>query len=126
MGDCAVSQQILDETIAATSGRVIAYQKANIVPGIVPGTFLLVVSGEARCWNMKVSLTPLIYVTCPDYWGIEVVGTLPGGFCLDAIKPYVLTILLSGITGSKGIEVIGANKRESFDVSGGCSGGSEA
>jgi hypothetical protein len=116
-----VSQKILDETIDATSGRVVAYEKADVIPGFVSGTFLLVVSGQVGCWNMEVALTPVIYIRCPDYWEIEVVGTMPGGFCLEAIKPYVVTIPLSGITGSKGIEVVGANKREQFQVSGGCS-----
>jgi hypothetical protein len=116
-----MSQKLLDTTKSASSSRIIDYDGAEVVPGIVPDTWFLVIRGEAPCLNMEVSLAPLIYVTCPEYWGIEVVGTLAGGFCLDAIKPYVVTIPLSGITGSRGIEVIGTNRSETFDVSGGCS-----
>jgi len=105
---------------AASSVRIINFDKAEVRPGFVPGTFILIVSGEAPCANMEISLSPLIYVRCPDYWGIEVIGSLPGGFCLPAIKPFMLAIDLAGITGSRGIEVIGANRSEKFEVSGGC------
>ena len=104
----------------AQSSRVISYETAEIRPGFVNDTWFLIVSGEAPCLNMSVNLVPLIYISCPEYWGIEVVGTLPGGFCLTAMKPYVVTIPLSGITGSRGIELIGANRQEKFDVTGGC------
>ena len=116
-----VSQELLNETQSASGARVIAYEKAEIRPGFVNDTWILIVSGQAPCLNMKVELTPHIYVSCPEYWAIEVVGTLPSGFCLTAIRPYYETIVLTGITGSKGIEVIGSNRREVIDVSGGCS-----
>jgi len=35
---------------------------------------------------MGVSLVPLIYVKQPEYWGIEVIGTLPGGICLSTAE----------------------------------------
>jgi len=60
----------------AQSVRRIAFDKARVVGGFVTGTYFLVVSGETACVNMDVRLSPLIYVTCPDYWGIEVVGSL--------------------------------------------------
>ena len=115
-----MSQELLDATRAATSSRVISFDKAEVRPGIVSGTYFLIVSGEAPCFNMVVTLTPLIYITCPEYWEIEVVGTLPGGVCLTAMRPYTVTIPLAGITGSKGIEVVGFNKQVKFEVSGGC------
>ncbi len=69
---------------------------------------------------MNVELMPRIYIKCPEYWGIEVVGCLPSPFCLRAIKPFALTLPLAGITGSKGIEVVGATKPKKFEVAGGC------
>lgn len=116
-----MTQALLDSTKAASSGRIIAYDTAQVVPGIIKDTFFLIVSGQAPCLNMDVALTPLIYITCPGYWGIEVVGTLKGGFCLTTIRPFSVIISLDGNVGSKGIEVIGANKTESFDLPGGCS-----
>lgn len=121
-----MAQFNLAEQPAAQSSRLINFDKAEVVPGIVSGTWILVVSGEAPCLNMEVSLVPLIYIQCPEYWGIEVVGSLPYGFCLPATKPYVVTLQLTGVTGYVGIEVIGANKSEKFKVAGGCKDESSA
>lgn len=98
----------------AQSYRVIPFDKARVEEQ--DGVRLLVVTGEAPCANMEVTLMPLIYVTRPDYWGIEVVGHLPDGFCLTAMKPYTTSIRLDGIAGDKGIEVIGANRTERIDL----------
>ncbi len=105
---------------AATSCRLIDFESVEIHAGIIPDTWFLTVRGTKPCINMKVSLVPLVYIRCPEYWGIEVVGCLPDGICLPAIGPFEETIPLAGITGSCGIEVIGANKKETHDVSGGC------
>ena len=110
----------LVELKTASSVRLIPFERAEVRPGFLPGSFILVVSGDAPCLNMDVALSPLIYVRCPEYWGIEVTGTLPAGFCLPALKPYVATIDLAGITGSRGIEVIGADGSKTFEVTGGC------
>lgn len=107
---------------ASTSTKLIAYENAEVRPGFVNDTWFLHVSGEAPCLNMQVQLVPMIYITCPDHWGIEVTGTL-NGFCLDAMKPFDITIPLQHITGSQGIEVIGANRRQKFDITGGCNRG---
>ncbi len=106
---------------AAESCRLIDFEKVEVRPGIIPETWFLTVIGTKACSNMRVELIPLVYVKCPEYWGIEVVGCLPQGICLTAVAPYEVTIPLAGITGSEGIEVIGANKREELVVSGGCS-----
>lgn len=108
------------EKDSANAFGLIEFEKAEVVPGIVNGTFFLVVSGTKPCVNMKVDLLPLIYVQCPEYWGIQVVGQVPGGICLPQTAPFSISIPLSGVTGSKGIEVQGAKKTERFDVTGGC------
>ncbi|HEX9668718.1 MAG TPA: hypothetical protein VGC93_04460, partial [Thermoanaerobaculia bacterium] len=79
-----------------------------------------IVRGTKPCINMEVFLSPRIYTHCPDYWGIEVVGCLPTGICLTAIGKYDVTISLTGITGSAGIEVVGATRSQQFRVTGGC------
>lgn len=101
----------------SSSVRLISFTKARIVPGIVSGTWILIVTGNKPCWNMTVRLSPLIYVRRPEFWGIEVVGSVPG-FCLPAIAPYAVSLPLAGITGTKGIEVIGSNKRQKILVPG--------
>ncbi len=112
----------LESLPAPSSCKLIDFEKVEIVPGIVSGTYFLVVSGTKPCCNMEVWLTPLIYIDCPEYWGIEIVACLPGGICLPTIAPFTATIPLAGVTGSKGIEVLGASKSEKHEVPGGCKG----
>jgi hypothetical protein len=111
----------LAELQSASSSKLIAYDQAEVVPGFVNGTYFLHVSGTAPCFNMEVQLLPRIYVRCPEHWAIEVTGTLIGGFCLERVKPFNVTIPLAGVIGSEGIEVVGDNKSEQFPVEGGCS-----
>jgi hypothetical protein len=104
----------------AQSARRLPFKTAKVVPGFVSGTYILIVSGETACINMKVRLSPLIYIRCPQYWGIEVVGTLDGPCIIGIVPtPYTVAIQLTGITGSKGIEVLGA-KSKRIRVPGGC------
>lgn len=109
-----------ESRLAAESYRRLDFERFDIVPGVIPGTHFLTVAGTKPCSNMRVSLSPLIYIRCPEYWGIEVVGHLPGGTCLSRIVPYEETIELTGITGSVGIEVIGATRTDRRPVAGGC------
>ena len=107
---------------AAQSVHRIDFDSAEVVGGFAGG-YILIVRGEAPCLNMNVSLSPLIYIDCPEYWGIEVLGTLRGNICLTAMKPFVVTIPLTGVIGYKGIEVLGARRSEQIDVEGGCERG---
>lgn len=100
---------------ASASVRLINFTQAKVVPGFIPNTYFLVVSGTKPYVNMLVELSPLVYIRQPEYWGIEVLGSLPG-FGLPALAPYTVTIPLDGITGTKGIEVIGATKRQMIAV----------
>ena len=109
-----MGQKFLNAPLAS-SGRIISFTKAKVHSGIVPNAYILVVSGIKPYLNMVVELKPLIYITRPDYWGIEVVGSLPG-FGLPATAPYTVAIPLDGIIGKKGIEVIGANKKLKLPV----------
>ncbi len=106
---------------SASASKLVAFENADVVSGIVPDTHFLIVRGEVPCLNMEVALAPLIYVDCPDYWAIEVTGMLKGGFCLEATKPYYAVIPLTGVVGREGVEVVGGNKSQKFRVSGGCS-----
>lgn len=103
------------ENPPAASVRLIDFEEARVVPGIVPKTFILVVSGTKPYLNMTVALSPLVYIQQPEYWGIEVVGSL-SGIGLPATAPYTVALPLDGILGTKGIEVIGASSRKTFEV----------
>jgi len=100
----------------AESTRLIPFTKSRVVPGIVPKTWFLIVEGTKPCVNMEVRLRPRIYVRRPEYWGIEVTGTLPGGLCLPVIAKYTVALPLENVTGTKGIEVIGSNKKKKHRV----------
>jgi len=101
---------------ASQSSRRIDFEKAEVRPGIVADTWLLVVSGEAPCFNMEMSLVPLVYVDAPEYWGIEVIGTLPGGLCMTSVKPFEETLDITPVLGKRGVEVLGARLTERIDV----------
>lgn len=111
-----------DRDPGAPSGncRTVDFDTAEVIPGIVNGTFFLRVAGTVPCLNMSVSLVPRVYIRCPEFWGIEVVACLSGGICLTAVERFSATLPLAGVTGSQGIEVIGASSARKIDVDGGC------
>lgn len=110
----ASEPQKLAANLIPQTARLIDFDQARVVAGTKPGYFL-VVSGTKPYLNMEVHLSPLIYIRRPEYWGIEVIGTLPG-IGLPATAPYHVFISLEGITGTKGVEVIGASKRKKINV----------
>jgi hypothetical protein len=81
-----------------------------------PPRFVLRVTGTKPFLNMEVQLVPLVFIQQPEFWGIEVIGRLPGGIGLPALAPYDVSIPLSGITGTKGVEVIGATRSKRIEV----------
>ncbi len=97
------------------SCRLIDFETVEVVPGIINGTWFVTVSGTKPWLNMKVELVPLLYVRQPEYWGIEVVGCLAGNG-LPALAPYDVFLALAGVTGTKGIEIIGATSSEKREV----------
>jgi hypothetical protein len=101
----------------ADSQRLIDFERAQILTleSFAP-QFVLRVTGTKPFLNMEVQLVPLVFVQQPEFWGIEVVGRLPGGIGLPALAPYDVSIPLSGIIGTKGIEVIGASRSKRIRV----------
>ena len=109
------------KTPTPSSVRLINFTRAEVRPGFVPNTWILIVSGTKPYLNMTVRLSPLIYIRRPEYWGIEVIGSLPG-MGLPATAPYTVSLPLDGILGTKGIEVIGASKKKRIVVPPGAKG----
>jgi hypothetical protein len=95
--------------------KLIDFDSINIVPGIVNDTWILVVSGKTPTQSMKVSLMPLVYVRQPEYWEIQVVGCV-SGITLPAQGTFTEWLPLDNCRGTKGIEVVGATKREKREV----------
>jgi hypothetical protein len=104
-----------EELPRAEANRLIYFKKAYIRQGIVPKKYILIVSGTKPYVNMEVSLKPLVYIKRPEYWGIEVSGSL-NGIGLPTLTPYTVTIPLDSITGTKGIEIIGATHSEKKEI----------
>ncbi|MEU4223764.1 hypothetical protein AB0F17_05675 [Nonomuraea sp. NPDC026600] len=108
--------QNLSKPPGSSSTRLIDFEEARVIPGIIPNTFILVVRGQKPYLNMRVELVPLYYIHRPDYWGIQVVGRLPGGVGLPVTAPYTVSLPLDGILGYQGIEVIGATSSKRINV----------
>lgn len=106
--------QALLDLPSAQSCRLLSFENAHIVSGFVNGTYQVVVSGNAPCFNMDVQLLPRIHIRRPEWWAIEVVGCLPG-VCLTAVRPYMESLPLQGLWGTLGIEVIGATGTRRFE-----------
>jgi hypothetical protein len=117
---CADAEQMERFTKAppATSFRLLDFDYADVVTlESFPPQFVLRVSGTKPLANMQVQLVPLVFIRQPEYWGIEVVGSLPGGIGLPALAPYEVSLPLTGFLGTQGIEVIGASRVQRFDIS---------
>ncbi len=105
----------VDFVPGSTTCGLMPYTKATIRPGFIKDTWFLNVAGTKTWSNIQVTLNPMIYIHKPDYWEIEVVGCI-SGVGIPVNEPYIVTIPLEGITGHKGIEVVGAMKREKLVV----------
>jgi hypothetical protein len=115
---CATDEQLEQYMSAppATGFRRIDFEHADIVIlESFPPRFILRVRGTKPYANMNVQLVPLVYIRQPEYWGIEVVGSLPG-IGLPALAPYEVTLAVTSFLGAAGIEVIGATRQERFDI----------
>ena len=100
----------------ATAFRLLDFDDARIITlRSFPPQFVLRVSGTKPYANMDVELVPLVYVQQPEYWEIEVVGSLRG-IGLPSQAPYAVSLPLAGVIGKRGIEVVGASRRERFDL----------
>ena len=115
---CADEEQMQRFTSAppATGFRLLDFDHADVVTlESFPPQFVLRVSGTKPLANMHVQLAPLVFIRQPEYWGIEVVGSLTG-IGLPALAPYEVSLPLTGFLGTQGIEVIGATRMQRFDI----------
>jgi hypothetical protein len=102
----------------ASSHRLIDFEQAEVVASESnPPQVLLKVRGRKPYANMWVDLAPLVDDVRYPYRRIEVVGRLPVGIGLPSdASQYDLSIPLYGITGTEGIEIIGATRSERIEV----------
>jgi hypothetical protein len=109
--------QALQDLPQPVSTRLIDFEHSEILTlESFPPQYVLVVSGRKPYWNMKVTLSPLTYIQQPEYWGIEVVGSVGGRVLPSPGAPYTVSLPLAGLRGTCGIEVIGASRSERHDI----------
>ena len=100
---------------ASQTCGLVDFDTAEVFVGLGGNGKFLLVTGERATVSMRVDLRPLVYVTQPDYWGIEVVGCV-SGIVLPQTAPYAETLEISAVAGTKGIEVIGAGESRRIDL----------
>ena len=99
----------------AKSSRSIDFERVELVTlESFPPQYAVFVAGTRPYPNMEVELVPRVHIRRPEYWAIEVVGRLRGGIGPPA--PYTVSLNLTGVTGTRGVEVIGATRSEKLDV----------
>lgn len=109
------------DTREPRAGQLIDFVQAEAITTMMyPPHPVLVVSGEKPYPSMEVSLVPLDYISRPQYRGIQVVGAPtedgPHAAQLPTTTPYTVELELTGVTGTEGVEVVGATRTERITV----------
>ena len=110
------------------NGRIINFETAELRKLPFQDSLYLWVRGELPEAGFEARLAPRIYYDRPEYWGIEVAVILaPPVFTPGAANDvgganetlvFERSVPLAGITGVRGITVIGANRVKRIEVSG--------
>jgi hypothetical protein len=137
-----VSREILEHVMSsATSGslssvpngRIIDFEVAELKTMPFQDHLYLWVKGRLPVGSFEVTLAPRIYHARPEYWGIEVAivpkqsaandqdasnetGTEPASSAAGAM--FERSVPLTGVTGNRGITVIGANQVKRIEITG--------
>lgn len=101
-----------------TSCRLIDFDSAKVLYDSILGYPAVIVHGTKPYEAMTEALWSMIYIQQPEYWGYEVVGCLPDDEVTARVEgPYVLVLPLpTAALGTKGVEIIGANKTQAIDI----------
>ncbi len=110
------------------NGRIIDFEIAELKTLPFQDSLYLWVRGRKPSGNFEVTLAPRIYHDRPEYWGIEVtivatpaadndqgVVDISGN---EASAVFERSVPLTGVTGSRGITVIGANQVKRIEITG--------
>jgi hypothetical protein len=110
------------------NGKIIEFEKAELRHLPSHDSLYLWVKGRMLVEGFDAKLAPRIYYERPEYWGIEVAaiaspptaandGANDGAGVGDALM-FECSIPLIGVTGSKGVTVIGANQIKRIEIAG--------
>ena len=110
------------------NGQIVDFEIAELLKVPFQDSLYLWVRGKLPAGTVEAKLAPRVYHDRPDYWGIEVaVVSVPddaNGRGADTAEPgleslvFERSIPLAGITGSRGITVIGANQIKRIEITG--------
>jgi hypothetical protein len=105
------------------NGRIIDFEVAELRKLPFQDSLYLWVQGHLPSADFEAKLAPRFYHDRPDYWGIEVaVVSVPRSdndlSAANTSLSFERSVPLTGITGTKGITVIGANQIKQIDISG--------
>jgi len=81
-----------------------------------PFRSVLTVSGVLGNSRYQARLVPVTYVRQPEYWLIQVRACAVGDVGSPVETPYKVSLDLTGVLGTQGIEVAGATRRQRIDV----------
>ena len=105
------------------SGWIIDFDVAELRKVPFQDSLYLWVRGKLPGIGFEARLAPRVYQIRPDYWGIEVTVMMEPKVANDdsigAVSlEYERSVPLAGITGVRGIAVIGANQIKRIEISG--------
>jgi hypothetical protein len=111
------------------NGRIVDFETAELRKVPFQDSLYLWVRGKVPEAGFEIQLAPRVYHGQPDYWGIEVAivkkpdadndigandtGNNPSG---EQALFFERSVPLSGITGNRGITVIGANQMKRIEI----------
>lgn len=105
------------------NGQIIDFDDAELRKVPFQDSLHLWVRGRLPKGGMEPKLAPRLYNSeKPEYWGIEVAVVMPRNPANDTGDDESLvferSVPLTGITGTRGITVIGANRVKRIEISG--------
>jgi hypothetical protein len=108
---------------SAPNGKIIEFEKAELRHLPSHDSLYLWVKGPKPGHGFEAKLTPRIYYERPDYWGIEVAAIASPNAANDGegtgdTLMFECSVPLTGITGTKGVAVIGANQVKRIEIVG--------
>ena len=107
------------------NGQIIDFERAELRRVPFQDSLYLWVRGSRSMSGCEIRLAPRIYNGRPDYWGIEVAAIAsrrsdndPGGAGDHGTdnSGFEQSVPLAGITGIRGITVIGANQIKRIEI----------
>jgi hypothetical protein len=93
---------------------LVDFEKAEVGPGSKAGSLVLTVTGNTPSSSpsgTEVKLSPVAYVTQPDFWRIEVLWDRAGAI-FQSLHPYSVSMPVDGVRGEQGVEVVGRTRSE--------------